>query len=76
MGSVRGERLSGNNGFWSFREISEAGYRYGSDECCGENRCGVRRHGYTVLNLVEIRKPHKDEKLTQTFRVGERIFDY
>ncbi len=36
----------------------------------------LRRHGYTVLNLVEIRKPHKDEKLTQTFRVGERIFDY
>lgn len=36
----------------------------------------LRRHGYTVLNLVEIRKPYKGEKLTQSIRVGEREFDY
>lgn len=36
----------------------------------------LRSHGYTVLNLVEIRKPYKDEKLAQTIRVGEREFDY
>ena len=36
----------------------------------------LRKRGYTVLNLIEIRKPHKDEKLTQTIAVGEHEFDY
>ena len=36
----------------------------------------LRKHGYTVLNLIEIRKPYKGEKLTQTIRVGEHEFDY
>lgn len=36
----------------------------------------LRKRGYTVLNLVEIRKPYKDEKLTQTIAVGEHEFDY
>lgn len=36
----------------------------------------LRKRGYTVLNLIEIRKPHKDEKLTQTIAVGEYEFDY
>ena len=36
----------------------------------------LRRHGYTVLNLLEIRKQHKNEKLTQLMHVGEREFDY
>ena len=27
-------------------------------------------------NLIEIRKPNKDEKLTQTIAVGEHEFDY
>ena len=36
----------------------------------------LRKRGYTVLNLIEIRKPYKDEKLTQTFVVGEHEFDY
>ena len=36
----------------------------------------LRRRGYTVLNLIEIRKPYKDEKLTQTIAVAEHKFDY
>ena len=36
----------------------------------------LRKHGYTVLNLIEIRKPYKSEKLTQTIMVGEHEFDY
>ena len=36
----------------------------------------LRKHGYTVLNLIEIRKPYKNEKLTQTIPVGEHEFDY
>ena len=36
----------------------------------------LRKRGYTVLNLIEIRKPHQGEKLTQTISVGEYEFDY
>lgn len=36
----------------------------------------LRKHGYTVINLVEIRKPHVGEQLTQTIQVGEYAFDY
>lgn len=36
----------------------------------------LRSRGYTVLNLIEIRKPYRNEKLTQTIRVGEHEFDY
>ena len=36
----------------------------------------LRKRGYTVLNLIEIRKPYKGEKLTQTIVVGEHDFDY
>ena len=36
----------------------------------------LRKRGYTVLNLIEIRKPYKNEKLTQTIVVGEHEFDY
>lgn len=36
----------------------------------------LRKRGYTVLNLIEIRKPYKDEKITQTIAVGEHEFDY
>ena len=36
----------------------------------------LRKRDYTVLNLIEIRKPYKDEKLTQTIAVGEHEFDY
>lgn len=36
----------------------------------------LRTRGYTVLNLIEVRKPYKGEKLTQTIAVGEEKFDY
>ena len=36
----------------------------------------LRKRGYTVLNLIEIRKPYQGEKLTQTIAVGEHEFDY
>ena len=36
----------------------------------------LRSRGYTVLNLIEIRKSYRNEKLTQTIRVGEHEFDY
>ena len=32
--------------------------------------------GYTVLNMIEIRKPYKDEKLTTTIHVEKETFDY
>jgi len=36
----------------------------------------LRKRGYTVLNLIEIRRPYKGEKLTQVIQVGEHQFDY
>ena len=36
----------------------------------------LRKHGYTVLNLIEIRKPYPGEKLTQEIQVGDHLFDY
>ena len=36
----------------------------------------LRKRGYTVLNLIEIRKPYKGEKLTQKIYVGKHEFDY
>ena len=36
----------------------------------------LRKRGFTVLNLIEIRKPYKGEKLTQKICVGEHKFDY
>lgn len=36
----------------------------------------LRKRGYTVLNLIEIRKPYQGEKLTQVIPVGEHEFDY
>lgn len=36
----------------------------------------LKKRGYTFLNLIEIRKPYKGERLTQTITVGEHKFDY
>lgn len=36
----------------------------------------LRSKGYTVLNLVEVRKPYAGEKLTQKIPVGNNEFDY
>lgn len=36
----------------------------------------LRSRGYTVLNLIEIRKPYTGEKLAEKVRVNENEFDY
>ena len=36
----------------------------------------LRAKGYTVLNMIEIRKPYQGERLTTTIPVGDAVFDY
>ena len=36
----------------------------------------LRSNGYTVLNMIEIRKPYEGEELTSTIHVEKEIFDY
>ena len=36
----------------------------------------LRSKGYTVLNMIEIRKPYAGEVLTTTIQVGKETFDY
>lgn len=36
----------------------------------------LKKRGYTVLNLIEVRRPWKDEKLTTKIQVEENEFDY
>lgn len=36
----------------------------------------LRKKGYTVLNLIEVRRPYKGEQLTTHITVGENSFDY
>ncbi len=36
----------------------------------------LRSKGYTVLNMIEIRKPYEGEKLTTTIHVDKEAFDY
>ncbi len=36
----------------------------------------LRSKGYTVLNMIEIRKPWKGEKLSTTVHVDDHEFDY
>ncbi len=36
----------------------------------------LRAKGYTVLNMIEIRKPYKGERLTTAIPVGDAVFDY
>ena len=36
----------------------------------------LRSKGYTVLNMIEIRKPYRGEKLTTTVNVDKNTFDY
>ena len=36
----------------------------------------LARHGYTVLNLVEVRRPRPGETPSQKITVGGRAFDY
>ena len=36
----------------------------------------LRSRGYTVLNMIEIRKPCPGEELKATIPVGDAVFDY
>ena len=36
----------------------------------------LAKHGYTALNLIEIRKPYHKGDSTQKIQVGEHMFDY
>ena len=36
----------------------------------------LRSKGYTVLNMIEIRRPYTGEKLTASVRVDGNVFDY
>ena len=36
----------------------------------------LRSKGYTVLNMIEIRKPYPGEQLKTTIPVGDAVFDY
>lgn len=36
----------------------------------------LARQGYTVLNLIGIRKPYQGEPATSKMQVGEQWFDY
>ena len=36
----------------------------------------LRSKGYTVLNMIEIRKPYPGETLKTTIPVGDAVFDY
>lgn len=36
----------------------------------------LRNRGYSVLNLIELRRPRPGEKITQKIRVGKHEFDY
>ncbi len=65
-----------------FEKAEELALSYGEDMVYNyvhPNNLGViaflKKHGYSVLNLIEIRKPYKGEKLDK-MRVGENEFDY
>ena len=36
----------------------------------------LRSKGYTVLNMIEIRRPYRNEELHTTIRVADNVFDY
>lgn len=36
----------------------------------------LKDKGYTVLNLIEIRKPYKKENLNKKYKIGNNEFDY
>ncbi len=66
-----------------FRKAEELAASFGEDTVFNyvhPNNHGMigflRKHGYTVINLVEIRKPYEGEQLTQKIQVGEHEFDY
>ena len=66
-----------------FRKAEELAASYGEDPLYNyvhPNNKGIieflKSRGYTVLNLIEIRKPYTGEKLTRKIQVDENQFDY
>ena len=66
-----------------FRRAEELASSFGEDtvyNCVHPNNDGViaflRSMGYSVLNLIEVRRPYHGEQLTTEIRVGEHSFDY
>ena len=66
-----------------FRRAEALAASYGEDtvyNCVHPNNVGViaflRSMGYSVLNLIEVRKPYAGEALTTEILVGEHTFDY
>ncbi len=66
-----------------FRKAEELAASFGEDtvyNCVHPNNEGVlaflRSRGYTVLNLIEIRKPYAGEALRTTIRMDGQVFDY
>ncbi|MDO4567483.1 MAG: GNAT family N-acetyltransferase [Clostridia bacterium] len=66
-----------------FAKAEELAASHGEDtvfNCIHPNNCGViaflKKHGYTVLNLIEIRKPYAAEALTGKIKVADCEFDY
>lgn len=66
-----------------FQQAEAIAHRYGSNTVFNyvhPNNSGMIQflasHGYTVLNLIEIRKPYPGEVTTETIKVGDHAFDY
>ncbi len=66
-----------------FRRAEELAAAYGEDTVYNyvhPNNHGIieflKSRGYTVLNLIELRKPYAGEKLTRKIQVDENQFDY
>ena len=66
-----------------FRKAEELAASYGEDTVYNyvhPNNSAViaflRSRGYTVLNLIELRKPYAGETLTRKIQVDETQFDY
>ena len=66
-----------------FRKAEELAASYGEDTVYNfvhPNNDGIieflKSRGYTVLNLIELRKPYAGETLTRKIQVDENQFDY
>ena len=66
-----------------YEEAKKIAKKIGEDtlfNCVHPNNDGIisflKAKGYTVLNLIEIRKPYKDEKTKTVIKVGNNEFDY
>ena len=66
-----------------FRKAEEIAASMGEDTVFNyvhPNNAGMirflRSQGYTVLNMIEIRKPYRGERPAAAIRVGDETFDY